>query len=133
MARTTRQSTTPLWWGNALKTWELSVAAPQVVAHRMMRMAMAGSSPSLRDRKEFSRMGEEKVEAFGESLMAMSTAMFLTGQELALQSVRQWWSMWGGAGFDMSDTYHKVLSKGLAPVHRRATANARRLGRTARR
>ena len=50
------------------KVTELAFAAPQVVAHRVTRMAIAGPSLSERDRKEFERMGAEKTAAFSEFL-----------------------------------------------------------------
>jgi hypothetical protein len=40
----------------ALKAAELSFAVPEVVAHRMARMALSGSEVSARDRREFERM-----------------------------------------------------------------------------
>ena len=39
---------------------ELAFAVPQVVAHRVTRMAIAGPTLSARDRKEFQRMGAER-------------------------------------------------------------------------
>ena len=54
----------------AAQSVELAWAAPQVVAHRLTRMANAGSQPSARDRHEFARMGHEKVLAFAQSGMA---------------------------------------------------------------
>jgi len=38
---------------------ELAWAVPQVVAHRLARIAGAGLKPTLRDRKEFARMVAE--------------------------------------------------------------------------
>ena len=40
----------------ATQAAELALAAPQVVAHRVARMALAGATPSERDRKEFERL-----------------------------------------------------------------------------
>ena len=54
------------------KTAELALAVPQVVAHRLLRMAHAGPHLSARDRKEFARMVAEKNSAFGESWNAMA-------------------------------------------------------------
>jgi len=54
------------------KTAELALAVPQVVAHRVLRMAQAGPHLSARDRKEFARMIAEKNSAFGESWNAMA-------------------------------------------------------------
>jgi hypothetical protein len=55
----------------ATQVIDLGLAVPQVVAHRVARMALAGLSPSMRDRREFHRMGAEKVAAFYESWNAM--------------------------------------------------------------
>jgi hypothetical protein len=49
-------------------------------------------------------------------------------QEYALFAMRQWWSPWM-TPWQMAAAATKVLEKGLAPVHRRAAANARRLRR----
>src|SRR4029078_9027399 len=54
------------------KTAELAFAVPQVVAHRLLRMAHAGPHLSARARKEFARMIAEKHSAFGESWNAMA-------------------------------------------------------------
>lgn len=51
---------------------ELAVAVPQVIAHRLTRLALAGPAPSARDRREFQRMGVEKAAAFAESWNAMA-------------------------------------------------------------
>ncbi|MFD2837766.1 hypothetical protein ACFS3C_18085 [Azotobacter vinelandii] len=40
---------------------ELAMAVPLVVAQRMARMAMAGTAPTARDRREFQLMGAEKA------------------------------------------------------------------------
>jgi hypothetical protein len=89
----------PAW----IKAWEIAWAAPQVVTYRMMRMMWGGWPPSARDRREYSRMGQEKADAMTQSLMAGAMA----------------WPMAGAA----------VFEKMLAPVHTRVTANNRRLSR----
>jgi hypothetical protein len=43
------------------KAAELGVAAPLVIAHRLTRMALAGHTPSVRDRREFTLMSTEKT------------------------------------------------------------------------
>ena len=50
---------------------ELAISVPQVVAHRMARMALAGSPLSARDRREFTGMVNEKLVAFWQSWFAM--------------------------------------------------------------
>jgi hypothetical protein len=113
-----RRSSTRL----ARQASELAVAVPQVVAHRLTRLALAGPQPNARDRREFHVMGQEKVHAFWQSWFAMGWAL-LEASQLA------WVALLQGARVPMLDT-HRILSHGLAPVHRRATANARRLART---
>ena len=104
------------------QTAELAVAVPQVVAHRLTRMALAGPVPSARDRREFQAMGQEKVHAFCQSWFAM-------GWAATQMSQRGWMALLQGARVPMMDA-NVVLARGLAPVHRKATANARRLART---
>lgn len=123
------------------QTAQMMHAAPQVVAHRLRRMALAGPQPSERDRREFHRMGAEKLAAFGEAWQAMAWQVLKSNQQLALSMMRTWWPLldprvvskaatldqatqaWQAATLD-------ILGQGLRPVHRRAVANARRLGRT---
>lgn len=119
---------------------ELMIATPQVVAHRVGRMAMAGPRPSLKDQREFERMSAEKLAAFGEAWQAMTLQMLKSNQQFALSMLRSSWpgsisqrgrsrtglaqalSQWQGAALD-------VLAQGVGPVHRRAVANAKRLCR----
>ena len=107
----------------AVQAAQVAFAAPQVVAHRLTRMALAGPVLSARDRREFHGMAQEKVHAFWQSWFAMGWAMTQAMQQA-------WLAMLQGARVPMLDA-HGILSKGLAPVHRKATANARRLARTA--
>ena len=114
---------------------ETSIAAPLVVAHRLSRMAAAGSPLSARDRKEFTRMGMEKVWAFQQSWAAMwmqmaanqfdlvrATMASLTSASRGRHASSALQSAWSGAA-------NRMLSAGFAPVHKAATANARRLSR----
>jgi hypothetical protein len=119
---------------------ELLIAAPQVVVHRLGRLALSGTKPSLKDQREFHRMGAEKVAAFGEAWQAMTMQMLKSNQQLAASMMRSWWPAavvrrgarataktapavdWQGAALD-------ILGQGIRPVHRRAVANAKRLSR----
>jgi hypothetical protein len=119
---------------------ELLVATPQVVAHRLGRMALSGPKPSLKDQREFQRMSAEKIAAFGEAWQAMTLQMLKSNQQLAASMMRSWWPAaavrrganaaakarpavdWQGAALD-------ILGQGIRPVHRRAVANAKRLSR----
>ena len=115
---------------------ELACAVPQVVAHRVTRMAVAGPTPSARDRKEFQRMGAEKMAAFGESWNAMTLQALYAHQTLAASFFRAFWSPSLKSGpsaiavaAQVQNATLGVLSKGMAPVHRKAVANAKRLAR----
>jgi hypothetical protein len=125
------------------QTSELMFAAPQVVAHRLGRMAVAGPRPSAKDQREFHRMGAEKVVAFGEAWQAMTLQMLKANQQLAASMMRSWWPALtspGGAkalpltaAFAWQHAALDILGQGMRPVHRRAVANAKRLGRGGRR
>lgn len=104
------------------KTAELALAVPQVMAHRLTRMALAGAQPNARDRREFHAMGHEKLLAFWQSWFAMGWSMTRACQQA-------WLTMLQGGRVRPFDA-HGMLAQGLGPVHRTATANARRLART---
>jgi hypothetical protein len=119
------------------KAAELAVAVPQVVAHRVTRMALAGPTLSARDRKEFKGMVAEKNAAFAASWTAMAWQAALAQQSLATS----WMASFLAAGRGRKpsaaasarlwqDAAAGVLAKGIGPVHRKAVANARRLART---
>jgi hypothetical protein len=130
----------------ATKTAELMLAAPQVVAHRVGRMAQAGHVLSAQDRREFSRMGSEKVAAFQESWAAMGQQAWRQQAQLA-QVWMGLWTAWlraasrpwhptgwlvgtqaiGRSASQLQQVALGMADKGLEPVHRRAVANARRL------
>ncbi|MGE0799817.1 MAG: polyhydroxyalkanoate granule-associated phasin [Lautropia sp.] len=144
-----RRSGTRRHGGNRLtrQTAELALAAPQVVAHRLSRIALAGAAPGARDRQEMVRMGAEKVQAFHESWGAMVWEAWRQ-QQRWLQSwmTMPWlsspwlttqWLPWAGFAQHVSRpgdlgrlqrAMTGIASAGLAPVHRRAVANSRRLG-----
>lgn len=151
----------PVWWQSALKAWEITLVAPQVIAHRTKRIASTRRFPGVRDRREFTRMGQEKVEAFGESLSAMTTQLYRSNLELALRVARQWVSAWPAAASllasgsptqiakaqstllrgmtsvitdkRLSISFDRLVQKGLRPIHSRVTGNAKRLGRVKKR
>ncbi|RZL11936.1 MAG: hypothetical protein EOP40_00530 [Rubrivivax sp.] len=143
-------------WSEILfKSAEMMMASGQVIGHRVERMGRAGATPSARDVKEFTLMGQEKLEAAAESAQAMSLFWWQAQQQAGAKAFEQmlgmgtaWWSMaGGGAGARSPLTWSKawgdpwkqaaqwsqsstgLLNKGLQPIHSRATANARRLGR----
>lgn len=106
----------------ARQATELAIAVPQVMAHRLTRMALAGPVPNARDRREFHGMAQEKMHAFWQSWSAM-------GWAAAAAMQKSWLAALQGARVPLLDT-QAILGKGMAPLHRKATANARRLART---
>lgn len=121
----------------AARSTELAWAVPQVVAHRVARLAAAGHAPSARDRREFHRMIGEKAAAFSESWIAMG-GYWLSLQQAWANALWRWALMpcsgampWPPSGAQWQRAAQGLLSRGLAPVHRRAVANAKRLGRAA--
>lgn len=148
-----------LWSELAARTTEMLVASAQVIGHRTGRMAGAGATPSLRDRREFSKMGMEKAEAIGESAFAVGKQLSKTNVELGMRAWRDmcnagadWMSLAGSrtipqalarqaklmhtvsqsmqSASQLSHVTARVTERALMPIHSRATANAKRLGRT---
>ncbi len=117
---------------------ELAVAVPQVIAHRLSRLALAGPAPSARDRREFQRMGAEKAAAFAESWNAMARQTLEANQTLASSFLRALGAPARAQASAQSATRQvgravtAIVQAGLAPVHRRAVANAKRLSRAKR-
>ncbi len=121
----------------ARKATELGFAVPQVVGHRLARLAAAGPLPSARDRREFHRMGTEKVAAFTESWFALSMAMWQANLALGSSMLGMAAMPWlGGSQAQLGRQWQSAMvgamDKGFAPIHRTATANARRLARVRR-
>ena len=121
----------------AVKAAELAFAVPQVVAHRVTRMALSGRTPSARDRKEFELMVAEKNAAFVESWNAMAVQTVLANQALAASFFKSFFTTARGkkpsaarSAAQFQRAALAVVGSGLAPVHRKATANAKRLART---
>lgn len=120
--KTPRRKTT------ASKVAELSFAVPQVVAHRLTRMAIAGPVLNARDRKEFTGMVAEKQVAFSKAWMNVMTETARLQQQFFLGCLtgKTWSQQLGQA----SKAINRAQSTGLAPIHRKAVANAKRLART---
>ena len=119
-------------WKNALTLWEIAWAAPQVIAHRTARMALAGPQPDARDQAEFTRMWQEKAVAFSQAAMRSGWEALRLQQSLGMALL----GMSGNAALTPfrlagrgAPSLERVWSEGLRPIHARATANARRLKR----
>ena len=121
----------------AVKSIELAMAVPQVVAHRVTRMALAGPALSDRDRKEFQMMVNEKHAAFAQAWSDMAMHAFRANQVLMASMLRSFFTPFSykrpsgaSAAAQVQNAAIGVLGKGLAPIHRKAVSNARRLAKT---
>ena len=110
---------------------EINAVVPGIVASRLMRMATVGAHPSRSDRNEFTRMSSEKWQAASQSAVASSMFLFNLQMEAA-QSFWQavmfpWLGVQARRGDAGSNPGAGLMTAALAPYHRIATANARRL------
>lgn len=146
------------WSELAFKTGEMMIASAQVIQHRTGRLAAAGPTPSLRDQREFTLMGQEKVEAIAESAQAMAWKMMAMNPMIGLrafdlmvkgskamlamatsttinQSLKQQEQFArvlqesAKANSELSHSAAEIVQHGLKPIHSRATSNAKRLAK----
>ena len=144
------------WFTLAVKTGEMMMASATVISYRTGRMATAGPNPSEKDRKEFALMGQEKMDAAVESAQAMALQMMTLSPQLGVrafehiskgtadmlslvssQTVHQavtrqaklmkTISQSTNTATQLSDSAIEIAEQGLAPIHARVTANAKRL------
>lgn len=145
------------WSKLAWKNSEMLMASAQVINHRCYRMAMAGAQPNARDRREFTLMGQEKIEAATESIQALSSRAIVMNAQLGALAFRQALSGMSGLlsafatpavalsargqaellrdavrnsgklASHFSDSMARLAHHGIRPIHSRATGNARRL------
>ncbi|HEY4371665.1 MAG TPA: polyhydroxyalkanoate granule-associated phasin [Burkholderiales bacterium] len=168
------------WFGIGTTLSEMALSASQVIAQRSARMAGASVPPAAADAREFMLMGTEKLQAFGESMLAMFSPMMVNTGALSMRLSESAWrqgmrnlrlmgswtplaffgppSAWPqlpmaaaskamgealrqgnyfaasageamGSAQAVSRAAGKVARRGIAPVHRKVKANARRLRR----
>ena len=116
---------------------ELALSVPQVVAHRVTRMTLAGTKLSDRDRREFQMMVNEKHAAFAQAWSDMAMHAFRENQAFTASMLRFLFTPFSckkpsaaSAAAQVQNAAIGVLGKGLAPIHRKAVSNARRLAKT---
>ncbi len=111
---------------------ELMFAAPQVIAHRLARMTATGAGKSRRDQDEFHRMSTEKFAAFGQSWNGMAFQMLKANTQMTRAFMLGPWlspRSFSRAAAQMQSSALRIMTSGMAPVHQRAVANAKRLRR----
>lgn len=110
---------------------EINAVVPDILSRRLTRLAYAGVAPSRSDRSEMSRMSSEKWQAASQSAAAM--AAFAMHQQMVMAQAfwQAVWAPWLGVSsakrLPSTNPVVGLLSAGIAPYHRIATANARRL------
>jgi hypothetical protein len=144
-------------WADLARQWsETMLASAEVIAHRTAWMTGPQARPSARDRRELVVMGPEKLAAAMAATNAMAAQWMTTNARLALvawqrmmaagaamsslagsRTPAQAWVRAPSAlrALDAAATAQQRLSgatatlatRGLAPVRKRAIANARRL------
>ena len=122
-----KSNRTPRASRTAIKLAELGLAAPQVIAHRLTRMALAGPTLSAHDREEFTGMVVEKYVAFAQAWFGMFVEAIRFQQQFALSLLT--FSTPRQHVAHVKRASHRMASTGLAPFHRKAMANAKRLAR----
>jgi hypothetical protein len=119
--------------GPAAQLSELSMLVPEVIARRSMRVAQLGLWSTRRGRSEMNRMVSEKAIASSQSAFAMWMEMVAASQRAWIDAS---WSMWFPTGHGKAlsqkrfDTGARVFAKGLAPLLRKTSDNAKRLRRS---
>ena len=130
-------------WLRGIETLQ---ASQSVIAARTGKMRDAAGAPMHADVAEFARMLPEKLDAFGQSAQAVTRDMLAMHGAWAAQMQRLSLMMMSGrmptpseasalttqtANYALGaiDAGARLGKGALAPVHRAATANARRLAR----
>lgn len=147
------------WSRVAWRTAETFLAAGQVITQRSNMMLSAGRSPSGRAGQEFTLMGQEKIAAAAESSQAMTLHWVRLNQQVGAIAFRQMQIAMAAmmslaasrspersmavqnkllsdttthslvATSRLSKSAARIASRGLKPIHSRATGNAKRLAK----
>jgi len=149
------------WTRLAFQAGETMLAAAQVIAHRTSRMSAAATHPHPHDPREFALMGQEKLDAAVECAGALARHAAAHNWQDAARMMQASWRVGMDLGWLMtSSTPAQALQRQarlmqgivrsagtaqqasasaltlsrqlLAPLHRRTTANRRRLARVRR-
>jgi hypothetical protein len=136
----TSQASRPPQWTAALgapwvtlwvKSLEMAMASPAVIAKRLVGMAVAGPSVGRRDQQEMVRMVTEKVDACSEAVLATAAAVGSANQRLAASLARSAWTgstpRWASLTGEVWSLSSQIAGRGISPFHRRVISNARRL------
>ncbi len=147
-----------LWTDLAMQTTGMMLASAEVIGHRTTRMAQASIPPNAKDAAEFTLMGQEKMEAATESMQAAVLSMMAFSPFAAMKMFNEMSAVHADlfnlatssslpvaisrnqkfgrsmrraahSAATLSDQTANAALDTLKPIHSRATANARRLGK----
>lgn len=113
----------------------LALTAPQVVAHRSLRMLWAADPQSPEHLREARRMVDEKLAAAQDGWLAMAGGLAAWQWRSWMELATWYWQPWSGPhpALGMARQWQEgtaqLLSQGLAPARRKVRANLRRLQR----
>lgn len=100
----------------------LMMLSPFVIASRMTEFWMTAASPTASSKREASRMVTEKVQAMGESALAVNVAIAKVAMDTTMSAMT-------GIVRNGQNDADDVMSAGLRPYAKRVTANRNRLSR----
>ena len=120
-----------------MKSWEIGMTAPFVIAMRLSQMAMAGANPKAADRRENRRMGQEKLDAWWDGALRSASVITKANLEFARLAGQ---AMTSGAAWPLAAFAQvgaavpsQVCAAVVGPVHTRVRNNQRRLASAKRR
>ncbi len=146
-----------IWSSFAWKMSEMMLVSMHVISHRSQRMA--GNAQSADNRRELGLMAQEKAAVAIESAQTMAFSSMMLSQQLCaaafkqmlagtvaimsvsasrtpaqsvtrqLKLVRSTMARSAVTTAQLSGSTARIAHRGLKPIHSRATANARRLGK----
>ncbi|MBC8128807.1 MAG: hypothetical protein H7Y08_00630 [Rhizobiaceae bacterium] len=98
----------------------LMMHSPFVVASRMTEFWMTVAAPTASSKREASQMVTEKMQAMGESVMAINMAMTKVAMDTTMAAMT-------GMARNGENDADDVMSAGLRPYSKRVSANRSRL------
>ncbi len=156
--RTHHRHPAAAWLTIAWNAGEMLLGSGQVISHRLHRISAAGPKLSRRDHREFTLMGQEKIEAAADSASALArhaisvdaagaawvarrwmhlpaSAMALAFSRTPAEAVQRYSALMRDVS-QLTSLQAQLLAASaratadmLSPYHRRVAANAKRLGR----
>jgi hypothetical protein len=113
---------------SAQMAFETFEASARVINHRTPLIQAAARNPLTADHAELGTMVTEKMAAFSQAGIAAMTGM-ATLQRIWLGALTAGGARAGSGSARMLEQANRSMVQAMTPIHKAATANARRLGR----